>query len=125
MIRRLAPCVLVVTFVAAIVANVVWLPRSAGAAGALPWLKTVGNQIVTESGQPVTLRGANIMRSEWSLTMQWERNAIPNLAHNWKGNILLRGFAARAVADPNFSWTSSWGQTVTHANYMSWLDEEQ
>ncbi len=38
-------------------------PTSSPSSG-LPWLKTSGNQIVTESGQPVTLRGANIMRSE-------------------------------------------------------------
>jgi hypothetical protein len=33
-------------------------------AGSLPWLKTDGNKIVTEDGQEVILRGANIMRAE-------------------------------------------------------------
>jgi hypothetical protein len=100
-------------------------PAAAAAAGTLPWLKTAGNQVVTASGQRVTLRGANILHSEWVLNMDWERQAIPYLAQNWKGNVLVRGFAAAPVADPAFTWTSFWGRTVTHAEYMSWLDEEQ
>src|SRR5437764_1264892 len=69
--------------------------------GTLPWLKTDGNKIVTEDGQEVILRGANIMRAEWDWffgkSMDWENKAIPELATNWHGNVLTRGFASDPV----------------------------
>ncbi|MFL5587422.1 MAG: cellulase family glycosylhydrolase [Ktedonobacteraceae bacterium] len=65
--------------------------------GTLPWLKTSGNTIVKEDGQEVILRGANIMRAEWDNSMNWENRAIPELAVNWHGNVLTRGFASDPV----------------------------
>jgi autotransporter family porin len=81
-----------------------------GATTSVPWLKTSGNKIVTASGQPVTLRGANVLRSEWDLNMNAERRAIPVLANTWKGNVILRGFASDPVNSGN-------------SNYLSMLDE--
>ena len=74
-------------------------------AGSLPWLKTAGNKIVTEDGQEVILRGANIMRAEYNAkavginatNLDWEKKAIPELAKNWNGNVLVRGFASDPV----------------------------
>jgi Cellulase (glycosyl hydrolase family 5) len=63
----------------------------------LPWLKTSQNTIVTEDGQEVILRGANIMRAEWDWSMDWENRAIPELAADWHGNVLTRGFASDPV----------------------------
>ena len=72
--------------------------------GTLPWLKTSGNTIVKEDGQEVILRGANIMRAEWDNSMNWENRAIPELAVNWHGNVLTRGFASDPVnnGDTNY-----------------------
>ncbi len=65
--------------------------------GSLPWLQTSGNTIVTEDGQEVILRGANVMRAEFDNNMVWENKAIPELAKNWHGNVLTRGFASEPV----------------------------
>jgi hypothetical protein len=63
-----------------------------------PWLKTSGNRIVVAStGQEVTLRGVNVLRSEWDLNMFAERTGIPILAKEWKGNVIVRGFASDPV----------------------------
>lgn len=78
--------------------------------GALPWLKTAGNKIVTENGQEVMLRGANIMRAEFDNTMDWEERAIPELAEHWHGTILTRGFASDPVNSAD-------------AGYLGLLDE--
>ena len=78
--------------------------------GTLPWLKTSGNTIVTEDGQEVILRGANIMRAEFDNNMNWENRAIPELAQNWKGNVLTRGFASDPVNSGD-------------ADYLGLLDE--
>lgn len=82
--------------------------------GTLPWLKTDGNKIVTEDGQEVILRGANIMRAEWAWifgkSMSWEERAIPELAQNWHGNVLTRGFASDPVNSGD-------------ADYLGQLDE--
>ena len=84
-----------------------------GGGGGIPWLKTQGNQLVTDpGGQAVTLRGANILRSEWVLNMSWERLAIPYLSQNWRGNVVLRGFAADPVNNNDPS-------------YLALLDEER
>lgn len=86
-------------------------PAPPAAAEPLPWLRTQGTQLVTDPGdQPVLLRGANIMGSEWDGNMEWERRAFPMLAGEWKGNVVVRGFAADPVdaGDPT---------------YLSWLDE--
>jgi hypothetical protein len=77
----------------------------------LPRLVTTGNKIQTAGGQNVLLRGANVMNSEWNRTMANERLGLPLLASQWKGNIIVRGFAA----DPVNSGDST---------YLSWLDEE-
>ncbi|PLS79794.1 MAG: hypothetical protein CYG59_11385, partial [Chloroflexi bacterium] len=76
-------------------------PTSAPSTGTLPWLKTVGNKILTVNDNEVTLRGANVLQSEWDLDMTWESKAIPYLAQNWKGNVVLRGFASDPINDPN------------------------
>jgi hypothetical protein len=77
----------------------------------LPRLVTAGNKIQTAGGQDVLLRGANVMNSEWNGTMSNERVGLPLLASNWKGNIIVRGFAADPV-------------NARDATYLSWLDEE-
>jgi hypothetical protein len=77
----------------------------------VPWLKVDGRRIVTDPGnQAVLLRGANIMGSEWDGDMAWERRAFPMLAHDWNGNVMVRGFAADPV-------------NAGDATYLSWLDE--
>jgi hypothetical protein len=64
----------------------------------VPWLKTVGNKIVTaNTDQQVVLRGVNVLRSEWELNMDLERAGIPIIANQWKGNVILRGFASDPV----------------------------
>jgi len=80
--------------------------------GGLPWLKTSGNKIQTASGQNVVLRGANIMRSEWVGNMDFEKKAFPVLNHDWKGNVMLRGFASDPVNSNN-------------STYLGFLDGEQ
>lgn len=82
------------------------------ATGGLPWLKTSGNKIQTAGGQNVVLRGANIMRSEWVGNMDFERKAFPEVSRNWKGNVMLRGFASDPVNSNN-------------STYLGFLDEEQ
>jgi hypothetical protein len=77
----------------------------------LPWLRTDGPRLVTDAGgRAVVLRGANIMGSEWDGNMAWERRAFPMLAGDWKGNVLVRGFAADPV-------------NARDPTYLSWLDE--
>lgn len=61
-------------------------------------------------GQRVMLHGVNIMGSEWDETMSWERRAFPMLTGDWKGNVVLRGFAADPV-------------NARDPTYLSWLDE--
>lgn len=64
----------------------------------LPWLQVFdGRVVVAGTGKPVLLRGANIMESEWRNNVRWERLAIPQLAHEWHGNIVIHGFAANPV----------------------------
>lgn len=73
--------------------------------GELPRLVTSGNRIVTaQGGQEVVLRGANVLRSEWDRRMDAERRAIPALAQQWKGNVIVRGFASDPVnaGDPQY-----------------------
>jgi cellulase (glycosyl hydrolase family 5) len=84
-----------VMFVASLVA-----PTVDAAPVPVPWLKTVGNRIVTaNTDQEVTLRGVNVLRSEWEpdLEMGFERAGIPVMAGQWKGNVVLRGFASDPV----------------------------
>jgi hypothetical protein len=96
-----------------------------------PWLHTCGNQIRTPDGEQVILRGANYMRSEWGLEIEWGRDkALPALAQNWHGNVVVRGFASRPVIDPAYTYTPNnpnWPNppTITSAQYLRWLDQEQ
>lgn len=88
---------------------------------ALPWLITFGNKIVTaNTRQEVILRGANSMYSEWHNNMDWENRAIPELASNWKGNVLVHGFAADPINENNVSYLSMMDQYVrlTAANHI-------
>lgn len=63
-----------------------------------PWLATSGNRIVVAgTGDEVVLRGANVLRSEWDLSMEAERSAFPVLAEDWGGNVAVRGFASDPV----------------------------
>lgn len=78
----------------------------------VPHLTTRGNQIVTAGGQPVVLRGVNVMRSEWELSIAWERRAIPDFATNWHGNLIERGYSVQAVVDPDYVYAPGWA-TVT------------
>jgi hypothetical protein len=93
-----------------------------------PWLHTCGNQIRTPDGEQVILRGANYMRSEWGLEIEWGRDkALPELAQNWHGNVVVRGFASRPVIDPKYTYTPGWPNppTITSDQYLRWLDQEQ
>ncbi len=84
---------------------------TAAAAEPLPRLKTEGRRLVTDpGGREVVLRGANIMASEWERDMDWERRALPMLAGAWKGNVVVRGFAADPV-------------NARDPTYLAWLDE--
>ena len=72
-------------------------------AGSVPWLKTSGRFIVAaDSGRPVMLRGANIMRADWEAgyDTSWEEKAIPELA-KWGGSVVVRGFASDPVNGNN------------------------
>jgi hypothetical protein len=71
----------------------------------MPWLQTSGNRIVSAAtGDDVILRGANVGRSEWDMSMDAERRSIPVLASAWKGNVIVRGFASDPVlaGDPTY-----------------------
>lgn len=61
----------------------------------LPRLSVSGNRIVTPDGQTVLLRGANFMRDEYDpgRNTGFEQGAIPHMAADWKGNVVMRGFA--------------------------------
>lgn len=72
-------------------------------------LRTQGNRIVDDSGAPVVLRGANVLRSEWDLRMDAERKGIPALM-TWGGNVIVRGFASDPVNN-------------TDGSYLAMLDE--
>jgi cellulase (glycosyl hydrolase family 5) len=86
-------------------------PMADAATVSVPWLKTVGNKIVTaDTDQEVTLRGANVLRSEWDLNMNFERAGIPIMVNQWKGNVILRGFASDPVNNGN-------------SQYLGMLDE--
>ena len=75
------------------------------------WLQVSGSQIVAAgTNQPVLLRGANIMEAEWRNNVEWESKAIPSLASNWGGNLVVHGFASSPV-------------NAGDANYLHWLDE--
>ena len=66
---------------------------------AMPWLKTIGNKIVAaDTGNPVLLHGANLMRSDWTYNYgtAWEQAAIPELK-KWGANVVVRGFASNPV----------------------------
>jgi len=103
-------------------------------AATVPWLKTSGNQIVTVDGRSVTLRGANIGRSEWlfawGINMDAENRGIPILHNQWKGNVFLRGFASDPVNSGNASYLELLDQHVrlAEANSMyvifSWRSHE-
>jgi hypothetical protein len=96
-------------------------PMSNTATVPVPWLKTVGNTIVTAStGQEVTLRGANVLRSEWDLDMDLERRGIPIMANRWKGNVILRGFASDPVNSGNSQYLGMLDEHVSlaEANHM-------
>jgi hypothetical protein len=92
------------------IAAALGLATPAVAQDPLPRLQTSGRSIQTVDGQNVLLRGANVLRSEWDRTMSHERQAVPLLASQWRGNIILRGFAADPV-------------NARDATYLSWLDE--
>ena len=84
--------------------------------GPLPWLVTAGNRIVVaDTGQDVILRGANVLRSEWDLRMDAERRAIPALAQQWKGNVILRGFASDPVNGGDAGYLAMLDEHVTLA----------
>ncbi len=86
-------------------------PTTPAPPSGLPWLATDGNRIVVaETGEDVVLRGANLLRSEWDLRMDEERLAISTLAEEWKGNVVVRGFASDPVL-------------AGDAEYLSLLDE--
>jgi hypothetical protein len=86
-------------------------PASAQSTGDLPWLATSGNRIVIAgTRQDVILRGANVLRSEWNLSMTADRRGIPALARDWGGNIIMRGFASDPVL-------------AGDAKYLAMLDE--
>lgn len=64
----------------------------------LPRLAVNGSQIVRQdTGQPVLLRGANLLRFEWDGNTQAEETLIPRLANEWKGNVAMVGFASDPV----------------------------
>jgi hypothetical protein len=104
--------------------NGCFLPQAYAQTGklSLPWLKTVGNQIVTEdTNQPVLLQGANVMRSEWAwknsvpFDMTWENKVIPEMVINWKGNVIVRGFASDPVNNDNIDYLRMLDQHVSLA----------
>ena len=102
---------LVLTLITTALLAVVPVPTAQAAEEGLPWLKTSGNRIVVAStGQDVILRGANVLRSEWDLQMSAERRAIPALANDWKGNVIVRGFASDPV-------------NANDSQYLNMLDE--
>src|SRR6266545_1422672 len=107
-----------VMFVAALAVRA---PLANAAMVPVPWLKTVGNKIVTaNTDQEVTLRGANVMRSEWELKMDLERAVIPIMAGQWKGNVILRGFASDPVngGDSQYLGMLDEHMSLAEANHM-------
>jgi hypothetical protein len=120
---RLSRRLLVAGGVAAIFALTVRAPMADAATIPVPWLKTVGNRIVTaNTDQAVTLRGANVLRSEWEsdLDMSLERAGIPIMAGQWKGNVFLRGFASDPVnsGDSGYLGVLDEHVSLAEANHM-------
>jgi hypothetical protein len=108
----------VMIFVAALTVRA---PMVSAATISVPWLKTVGNKIVTaNTDQEVTLRGANVLRSEWNLDMSLERAGIPIMANQWKGNVIVRGFASDPVNSGNSQYLGMLDEHVSlaEANHM-------
>src|SRR5690242_7749758 len=63
--------------------------QTANGTTTVPWLKTTGNQIQTQDGQQVVLRGVNALRDEWNGgNMTWINTSIPVLASQWHGNVM-------------------------------------
>jgi cellulase (glycosyl hydrolase family 5) len=107
-----------VMFVAAVAVRA---PMANAATVPVPWLKTVGNKIVTaNTDQEVTLRGANVLRSEWDRNMNAERAGIPIMVNQWKGNVILRGFASDPVNNGNSHYLGMLDEHVSlaEANHM-------
>lgn len=98
----LAGCVVLALLVAVLLNGWISRPDGSNEAGnedALPWLATAGNRIVVaETQEDVVLRGANVLRSEWDLSMAAERVAFPIMAQEWNANVAVRGFASGPVA---------------------------
>lgn len=108
----------VMIFVAALTVRA---PMVSAVTISVPWLKTVGNKIVTaNTDQEVTLRGANVLRSEWNLDMSLERAGIPIMANQWKGNVIVRGFASDPVNGGNSQYLGMLDEHVSlaEANHM-------
>ena len=82
------------------------------ASASVPPLGTTGNKIVVDgTSTEVLLRGANLLRSEWTTGYEtsWEQAAVPAL-RSWGGNVIVRGFASDPVNSGN-------------AQYLATLDE--
>ncbi len=90
------------------------VPATPPPSGPLPWLKTQGGRIVrADTNQPVELRGVNLLRNEWAYpSMDFEREAIPQLAYVWHANFILHDFASNPVVDGD-------------STYLAVLDEYQ
>ena len=74
-------------------------------AACVPRLQALGNRIVAAgSNQPVLLRGVNIMEAEWRDNFVWESAAIPHLASDWNGKIVIHGFASEPVNANNAAY---------------------
>ncbi len=88
----------------------------------LPWLKTIqgagngqsGKIVRVDNGQPVELRGVNVLHNEWVYPdMTFENAAFPILSSNaWHANLVTHGFASAPVAQND-------------AQYMGILDQYQ
>jgi hypothetical protein len=87
--------------------------------GDLEWLHIEGNKIINESGDVVTLRGANVENWQWSwdselpLTeiLSYELSAIPVLTSSslggWSANVIHIDVAAKPIIDNNTKYLAA------------------
>lgn len=83
----------------------------------MPRLQVSGAQIVRQdNGQPVILRGANMLRYEYHNNTSNETTLIPVLASQWGGNCVMLGFSTDLV-------NSNGLHPFSGTNYMGMIDE--
>jgi endoglucanase len=72
------------------------------------WLHTSGTQILTESNEPILLRGVNISSNNWSDDYaKWHPQAVTAAVYEWNANVIrTRVFQNDFISNPNSFFTN-------------------